>query len=46
MANEPDYLELGTFCCDVCQALNRGTKGKKPDELSPSLYDAINQLKL
>jgi hypothetical protein len=46
MADGPDYVELGSFCSDVCQALDQGTKEKGPDELSPSVYDAINQLKL
>jgi hypothetical protein len=46
MAKVPDYVELGLFCANVCQSLDRGTKGKKPDEVTPSVYDAINQLKL
>ena len=36
--NELDYY--------VCRALERGVNGKKPNELSPSVYDAINQFKL
>jgi len=46
MINEPDYVELGLSCADVCRALDRGTNGKKRDELSLSVYDAINQLTL
>jgi len=46
MVNEPDYVELGLSCADVCQALERGTNGRKQDELSPSVYDAMNQLTL
>jgi len=44
MANELDHVELGSFCADVCQALCRGIDGKKPDELSQSVYDAMNRL--
>jgi len=46
MVNEPDYVELGSLCAGVCRALDWGTNGKKPDELSQSVYDAINRLKL
>ena len=42
--NELDYIELGLFCADVCVVLDRGTSGKKPDQLSQSVYGAINQL--
>ena len=43
MANELDCVELGLFCADVFRALDRGINGKKLDELSQSVYDAINQ---
>jgi hypothetical protein len=46
MANKPDYVELGLSCAGVCRALDRGTIGKGPDELSQSVYGAINQLTL
>ena len=39
-----DYVELGLFCADICRALDRGTNGKKMDDLSQSTYDAINEL--
>ena len=42
--NELDCVELGLFCADICRALDRGTIGKKPDELSQPAYGAINQL--
>ena len=45
MANEQDYVELGLSCADICQALDRGMNGKKLDDLSKSVCDAINQLK-
>ena len=44
MVNQRDYVELGLNCADVCRALERGTSGKKLDDLSQSVYDAINQL--
>ena len=42
MINELDCVELGLSCADVCQTLNRGTNGRKQDELSLSVYNAIN----
>ena len=46
VVNKLRYVELGLSCADVCRALDRGTNGRKQDELSPSVYDAINQLTL
>ena len=44
MVNEQDYVELGLSCADICRALDRGMNGKKLDDLSKSVCDAINQL--
>jgi len=44
MVNELDYVELGLFCADVCRALDRGTNGRRFDELSQSVLEAIGQL--
>ena len=44
MANKLDYVELGLECAEICRALDRGMNGKKLDELSLSVCDAINQL--
>ena len=44
VANELDYVELGLLCADICKALDRGMNGKKLDDLSQSVCDAINQL--
>ena len=44
MANEEDYVGLGLNCADICKALDRGVNGKKSDDLSPSVCEAINQL--
>jgi len=46
MIKELDCVELGLSCADVCRTLDQRTNGKKQDELSPSVYDAINQLTL
>jgi len=43
MAKKPDRVELGSLCADICRVLDRVTKGKRPDELSRPVYDAINQ---
>ena len=44
MANEPDYVDLGLSCADLCQALDRGLKGRRSDELSLSVLEAIERL--
>jgi len=44
MLNKTDFVELGLACADVLQALYRGMKGRRADELSGSLREAIEQL--
>ena len=44
MANKSDYVELGLTCANVCRALDRGMNGKKTDDLSQSVREAIAQL--
>ena len=44
MANKLDYVELGLACADVCRALDRGTSGRRLDELSLSVREAIELL--
>ena len=44
MANRTDYVELGLACADVCKALERGMNGRRMDELSRSVFEAIGQL--
>ena len=44
MANKLDYVELSLACADVCRALDRGMKDRRANELSRSVYDAIEQL--
>ena len=44
MANKTDYIELGLACADVCRALQRGMNGRRPDDLSDSVREAITQL--
>ena len=44
MANKTDYLELGLACADACKALQRGTNGRRMDDLSKSVREAIEQL--
>ena len=44
MANSTDYVDLGLACADVCKALDRGMNGKKLDDLSQPVREAINQL--
>lgn len=42
--NEMDYVELGLACADACRALDRGMNGRRVDQLSQSVFDAIGQL--
>ena len=44
VANKQDYVDIGLACADVCKALERGMGGKKLDDVSQSVRDAINQL--
>ena len=44
MVNKTDYVELGLACADVCRALDRGVNGRRLDELSQSVFEAIGQL--
>ena len=44
MANRSDYVELGLTCTNVCKALHREIDGKELDNLSRSVYEAIEQL--
>ncbi|KAF9781744.1 hypothetical protein BJ322DRAFT_1220508 [Thelephora terrestris] len=43
-ADEEDYMDLGRSCVDVCRALERGLEGSQPDEVSPSILEAIKHL--
>ena len=44
MANDQDYVDLGRSCGDVCQVLYRKLKGRRLDQLSQSVLDAIGNL--
>ena len=42
--NKTDYVDLGLACADVCKALDRGMRGRRADELSQPVFEAIEQL--
>ena len=42
--NETDFVDLGLACADICTALGRGMDGKKLNDLSQSVSEAIGQL--
>ena len=44
MINKTDYVDLGLSCADVCRALDEGTKGRREDELSLPVFEAIGRL--
>ncbi|KAF9646922.1 hypothetical protein BDM02DRAFT_3262004, partial [Thelephora ganbajun] len=39
-----DYVELGLACADVCGALDRGMNGRREDQISRSVLEAIERL--
>ena len=43
-ASNADYVELGLACADICRALERGMNGRKLDDLSWSVREAIEHL--
>jgi hypothetical protein len=45
MMNRDDCVELGSACADVCKALERGLQGKRSDDLSQPVLDAIEELR-
>jgi hypothetical protein len=42
--NKADYVELGLACAGVCNALERGMRGRRMNELSRSVLEAIGEL--
>ena len=44
MINQRDYVELGLSCADICKALDRGMCGRKLEDLTQSVCEAINRL--
>jgi len=44
MANKMDYVELGLTCSDVCEVLNRGIDGKRADQISRAVLEAVEKL--
>jgi len=44
MENELEYVELGLSCADICKSPDRGMHGRRLEDFSRSVSDAINQL--
>ena len=44
MINKDDYVEIGISCANVCAALDRGSNGKRLEDLNNSVREAIKQL--
>ena len=44
MVDRKDYVKLGLACVDVCRALDRGLNGRRADQLTRSVFEAIEQL--
>ncbi|KAF9781519.1 hypothetical protein BJ322DRAFT_1111447 [Thelephora terrestris] len=44
LANQEDFVDLGRACADVCKILDRGLKGRRLGDLSPSVLEAIEEL--
>jgi hypothetical protein len=45
MIGEADCVELGLFCAEACQALDRGVNGKRQEQLNRPVLEAIERLK-
>jgi len=46
MTNKRDYVELSLACADVCNTLHKRTNEGQTNELSRSVYEAIEKLKM
>ena len=44
MATQQDYIDIGSTCANVSKVLDRGLNGKRLDELSRSVLEAIRHL--
>ena len=44
MGNEEGYVKLVLFCAEICETLDRGTRGKKEEDLTTSLCQAMDRL--
>ena len=44
MTDRADFVELGIACADVCKALDRGMNGKKLEDLSQPVREALDEL--
>lgn len=44
MANKMDCVNLGLACANVCKVLERGMSGRRANEFSRSVFEAIEQL--
>ena len=44
MSKKQDFVDLGLYCADVCEALDRGLDGKRSNELSKPVHKAIGKL--
>jgi len=44
MVDKPDYVELGLICASACSSLNQWANGRRLDELSGPVWEAIEQL--
>jgi hypothetical protein len=44
MTDCQDYVDLGRNCGNVCQVLQRGLRGKRLEELTQAILDAIGEL--
>jgi len=42
--SKANYFELGLTCADVCETLDLGMDGRRADELSHSVLEAIEKL--
>jgi hypothetical protein len=44
MTNKTDFFDLMLTCAEVCEALGQAMRGKKEDDLSQSVREAMDRL--
>ena len=44
MINKQEFIDIGLYCADICKALDQGVDGRRPEDLSQPMREAINQL--
>jgi hypothetical protein len=44
MQNKEDFMNVGVYCARICFVIQRGTRGKTEENLSPLFVKAMEEL--